>query len=672
MMQSQGLGALMPQAAQQMAPQQADPQRLAAATNLVSSDAERQILDPRTLALIKYKDAIQAMQAADQMMAAAQPAPMPPTVAERTKLAAEQGIAGLASKLGAGIQQQGNNMQAQQMQQAMSGGLPQLPAPNMAGMAQGGIVGFQEGGRPEDKVLFVDELGNPIYASDVARAMNAGAIDETPEGAERRAQYAAMQGDGVNLRDLAQTPARQEPRDQTPAPSTTYGTGDRTGQGENLRGMAEGLASLIAGAAPKMPEMSEEELLSLTTSEGGGRRSRLPEMPEEELLALTTSEGSGEGSFVRDFLRSIGGNREEDRGPRSGSGGLPDISVGGTARDIGTLARSVVDASALPFAAYEAAGQYGPNLSEIASAVAAGYRGEEAPEVPGMFDRRAEGQAPTDASTAVQTPTATQGQAVGTPRVQPAQQGFTPAPESMSGGMREPTPVERLRAAAAENTAQQGGKDAVDALLEEEQQPRAGESASDRDARRRMLIAGLRGFGAQGLGGFAAGTAEEELRQEQEVIAEQERQRRAAMEDRELSLKDREVTLMDEIRRQQLDADIRQRAEQALLRLEALGSAEQQFVQEQIGERTANIDQLIQNMNLSLISGNVRGRDADALRNQILALQEQKANIIEEALINLQQPDRSAAIRAAEEAAYGSGGRGFNPEDFTVRQTSSQ
>jgi hypothetical protein len=485
MMQSQGLGALMPQAAQQMAPQQADPQRLAAATNLVSSDAERQILDPRTLALIKYKDAIQAMQAADQMMAAAQPAPMPPTVAERTKLAAEQGIAGLASKLGAGIQQQGNNMQAQQMQQAMSGGLPQLPAPNMAGMAEGGIVGE-------------------------------------------------------------------------------------------------------------------------------------------------------------------------------------------SARDIGTLARSVVDASALPFAAYEAAGQYGPNLSEIASAVAAGYRGEEAPEVPGMFDRRAEGQAPTDASTAVQTPTATQGQAVGTPRVQPAQQGFTPAPESMSGGMREPTPVERLRAAAAENTAQQGGKDAVDALLEEEQQPRAGESAADRDARRRMLIAGLRGFGAQGLGGFAAGTAEEELRQEQEVIADQERQRRAAMEDRELSLKDREVTLMDEIRRQQLDADIRQRAEQALLRLEALGSAEQQFVQEQIGERTANIDQLIQNMNLSLISGNVRGRDADALRNQILALQEQKANIIEEALINLQQPDRSAAIRAAEEAAYGSGGRGFNPEDFTVRQTSSQ
>jgi len=152
MMQSQGLGALMPQGAPAQQPQamQMNNPRLAAATNLVSSDAEEQILDPRTLAMLKYKDALQAMQAADQMMAAAQPAPMPPTVAERTKMAAEQGIAGLASRLSPGLQQQGNRMQAQQLQQAVAGGLPQLSAPNMAGMAEGGIVGFQAGGAPED------------------------------------------------------------------------------------------------------------------------------------------------------------------------------------------------------------------------------------------------------------------------------------------------------------------------------------------------------------------------------------------------------------------------------------------------------------------------------------------------------------------------------------------
>jgi hypothetical protein len=147
MMQPQGLGALMPQGAQQ-APQMNNP-RLNAAVDVVSSDAEKQILDPRTLAMLKYKDALQAMQAADQMMAAAQPQPMPPTVAERTKLAAEQGIAGLASRLSPGIQRQGSNMQAQQMQQAMSGGLPQLSAPNMARMAGGGIVAFDNGGGVE-------------------------------------------------------------------------------------------------------------------------------------------------------------------------------------------------------------------------------------------------------------------------------------------------------------------------------------------------------------------------------------------------------------------------------------------------------------------------------------------------------------------------------------------
>lgn len=135
MMQPQGLAALMQQ-------EQMNNPRLAAATDIVSSDAEKNILDPRTLALIKYKDAVRAMQAADQMMAAAQPQPMPPTVAERTRLAAEQGIAGLASRLAPGVQQRGAQMAAQQG----AGGLPQLAAPNMARMAGGGIVAFAPGG----------------------------------------------------------------------------------------------------------------------------------------------------------------------------------------------------------------------------------------------------------------------------------------------------------------------------------------------------------------------------------------------------------------------------------------------------------------------------------------------------------------------------------------------
>jgi hypothetical protein len=426
MMQPQGLGALMPQGAQQ-APQMNNP-RLNAAVDVVSSDAEKQILDPRTLAMLKYKDALQAMQAADQMMAAAQPQPMPPTVAERTKLAAEQGIAGLASRLSPGIQRQGGNMQAQQLQQAVSGGLPQLSAPNMAGMAGGGIVAFQEGGRPEDKFLFTDEFGNPVYESDLARMDNAGAIDETPEGIERRARNEALREKGQ-----------------------------------------QSLADIF-----------------------GATRAPIEIAPAAQESAV---EPRGRGGYGLDemFIDAKGG--------------------------IASLINRA-----------------GPAVS--------GLMQDLRPITPEAY------QAEEEAKATAATPTAAQGRPVVPRQVQPAQQGFTPAPESMSGGMREPTPVERLRAAAAENTAQLGGQDAVDAVLEAEAQPRAGESASDQAARRRMLIAGLRGFGAQGLGGFAAGTAEEELRAEQEGIAEQERQRRAAMETRGFDLQQQELTLMDQLRRE--------------------------------------------------------------------------------------------------------------------------
>jgi hypothetical protein len=52
----------------------------------------------------------------------------------------------VASALAPGIQQQGQAMQAQQLQQAMGGGVASQPAPNMVGMARGGIVGYQQGG----------------------------------------------------------------------------------------------------------------------------------------------------------------------------------------------------------------------------------------------------------------------------------------------------------------------------------------------------------------------------------------------------------------------------------------------------------------------------------------------------------------------------------------------
>jgi hypothetical protein len=454
--------------------------RLNAAVDVVSSDAEKQILDPRTLALLKYKDALQAMQAADQMMAAAQPQPMPSTVAERTKLAAEQGIAGLVSRLSPGIQRQGSNMQAQQLQQAMSGGLPQLPAPNMARMAGGGIVAFQDGGDVEGGV-------EALIAQFVASGMD-------PVSA---AQEAA--------RTLGISPE---------VPSTTYGTGDRTGQGENLRGVLQGSGQVMADAARRFApqSISEEDLLALTTSEGDGRQSRLPEMSEEELLALTTSEGEGAksaqglGAFVQDILRSV-------RGPRGDS----------------PSAASEVDANVNPLDMLNR--MYTPTFPE--EGFLAGVQRRKAENLADMGYVAPE---PPSVSAPAATPTAapvTLAPAPEMPRTTPQ-----PAPEDMGPNA---TPAQFLLANAGTS------RDAVQAVLEEEQQPRAGESASDRAARMRRLIAGLRGFGAEGLGGFAAGAAEEELRSEQEQIAEQERQRRAAMETRGLDLEEQALAQRNEI-----------------------------------------------------------------------------------------------------------------------------
>jgi hypothetical protein len=64
----------------------------------------------------------------------------------------------LASSLAPGLQQQGQMMQAQQMQKAMAGGLPTQPAPNMVGMARGGIVGYKEGDLVEGDVTFPEPV----------------------------------------------------------------------------------------------------------------------------------------------------------------------------------------------------------------------------------------------------------------------------------------------------------------------------------------------------------------------------------------------------------------------------------------------------------------------------------------------------------------------------------
>jgi hypothetical protein len=404
MMQPQGLEALMQQS--QPAPQMGGP-RLAAATDLVASDAEKQILDPRTLAMLKYKDALQAMQAADQMMASAQPAPTAPTVAERTKLAAEQGIAGLAQRLSPGVQQRGSQMAAQQAQQMMSGGLPQLSAPNMAGMAGGGIVAFQAGGQPK------------------------AAEEEIPPTSE------------------------------------------------NFKGLTRYLI--------------EKGILS------------------PEAVASMGALGDMAVTSPSDAFRSVG-----------------------------SLARLGTEAVMAPFKGVVRAGEYGPNLEEIANVVAAGYRGEGSEELPGMFERRVAKEAPdAPAATPERAPLAEQPNMFGVGIDSRRDPNFR-----MKGVDQQPTAARAAAPTAAPtvaptNTAQDqlrarvegtggstdagsryreltGIEDAIRERRVEQDRLRALQEArfSPEQERSRLLRAGLAGLASRGFGGFSSGIAGEE-----EIIA---------------------------------------------------------------------------------------------------------------------------------------------------------
>lgn len=148
----QGLQALMPQRqqrpAQPMPPQARDP-RLPMAVDLVSSDAEEQVLDPKLRAMLKFNDAVDLIKSAEQNLSAQYQPPQPANMFERKQMAAAEGIAGLAQRLAPGLQNRGRQMAASRNRQAMSGGIPGLSTPNMQGMmrrARGGIVGYAEGG----------------------------------------------------------------------------------------------------------------------------------------------------------------------------------------------------------------------------------------------------------------------------------------------------------------------------------------------------------------------------------------------------------------------------------------------------------------------------------------------------------------------------------------------
>ena len=143
-MPQQGMPQGMPQP--QQAPAMPNDPRMGAAMGLVDDSIEKFNLDPQTEVLMLQNQALALLQAADNV--GKMSAPQQDTnIKEQTT----QGIAGMLQSLAPGMQQRGQQMQQAQArppmpQQAQArppmGGMPSMGAPNMRGMANGGIVGY--------------------------------------------------------------------------------------------------------------------------------------------------------------------------------------------------------------------------------------------------------------------------------------------------------------------------------------------------------------------------------------------------------------------------------------------------------------------------------------------------------------------------------------------------
>jgi hypothetical protein len=235
-----------------------------------------------------------------------------------------------------------------------------------------------------------------------------------------------------------------------------------------------------------------------------------------------------------------------------------------------------------------------------------------------------------DAATAVPT-TATVDAAATPAAATPAAATAAPVPRDAVQTLLDRVPEAEALAAVSPS----GPKNASEYLMAYGQAPERktktlATTAGTSDDRYDRMLAGLRGLGSLGLGGYAAGSAEEKLRMEQEAIAAQERQRTAGMEERELGLRDREVTLMDAMRR----ADAEDRRFNQVMNLAQgftqLESNERQRLGAAVADATKPLSDQLMTVNTALAMGDLSGDDVERYEGLKNNLESQIANRVAE------------------------------------------
>jgi hypothetical protein len=220
-----------------------------------------------------------------------------------------------------GLQQQGQRMQAEQVQNMMGAGLPTQPAPALQGMAQGGIVGYAPGG----EIVGYDGAGNPITQEQFDAMLQRET--EADRAKNRRALLEFEAAIGGNLLPKGTVPPVERYPAELSREGTTFDRGrvarDANAAAERYRLMRETQnrprPAEEAGVSSLLGSMADNYRNAMRISGEGNRAVLASSVPERSGSSSGFLSRIGEG--LGNFLRRVG-EGEMNRADAERSAGL--------------------------------------------------------------------------------------------------------------------------------------------------------------------------------------------------------------------------------------------------------------------------------------------------------------------------------------------------------------
>lgn len=300
------------------------------------------------LAMQKLKSDKEAAQR--DMMLQAQQSGTPPTISEQREMELlsmnKAELAQQAAMAGQQQAQQAQQAQQQAMQSLLQSGIGQLPASNMAGMAQGGIVGYQDGGlfrkRASNNLAGSVDLLSQLVQKRVDRLKEQGVLSEDEYSAAQRSITAGARSTEGKLNALLDMSKMLDGLDapsplshlttNTPAPQDMaqggivgYQDGGDVEGSPRLRRLTQQL--IEAGMEPEAARAEAERTLSrgipLPPLPGLPRVPNL--LPDPTAPARATARGVGQ--LYDNLPDALSGGRSEDFGQQASAPGAVDALI---------------------------------------------------------------------------------------------------------------------------------------------------------------------------------------------------------------------------------------------------------------------------------------------------------------------------------------------------------